>query len=339
MYIVRSCKTEDLNDLFELSQLVFFINLPANKEQINKIIENSIKSFNNPSIHLEENNYLFVLEDLQKNKVIGASLIHAQHGTQDSPHFFLRVGREEKYSTTLHKKFTHNTLRLGLDIDGPTEIGGLVLHPDYRNNSQRLGKQLSYIRFLYMSYFPKNFKKIIHSELMPPLDKNGNSPIWEAIGRKFLDMDYITADKLSRKNKEFILSLYPSENIYETLLPQDAIDAIGQVGPNTVPAKNMLEKIGFKFTNEVDPFDGGPHYRALLSEITPVKNAFRGKLVLDKKLKQEKKPYLVLANNIPQITAIKVDGIENQNVLYFENDNLKNYFNFENNVYAIPLIN
>lgn len=76
---------------------------------------------------------------------------------------------------------------------------------------------------------------------MPPFDNKGNSPLWEAIGRRFMNMDYHEADILSRSNKEFILSLYPAENIYQTLLPFDARDAIGKVGKDTEPVRKMLE--------------------------------------------------------------------------------------------------
>jgi len=107
---------------------------------------------------------------------------------------------------------------------------------------------------------------------MPPLDEFGNSPLWEALGRRFLHMDYLEADALSAKNKEFILSLFPSEAIYETLLTPEARAAIGEVGKDTVPVRRMLESIGFKFTNEIDPFDGGPHYRAHVNDIKVLKD-------------------------------------------------------------------
>ena len=42
----------------------------------------------------------------------------------------------------------------------------------------------------------------------------------------------------------------------------------------------MLESIGFKYTNEVDPFDGGPHYRAKLKDITPVKDMFEVEILI-----------------------------------------------------------
>ena len=280
MFTLRSVSLEDLDDLYELSGKVLFINLPHDKKIIAKKINSSIKSFTSPSEDLSKNYYIFVLIDEVQNKVIGVSMIHAQHGTEKEPHFFLRVSSEHKYSQTINTGFVHGTLRLGLDTNGPTEIGGLVVSPDYRGNAEKLGKQISFVRFLYMALNKDHFKTLIHSELMPPLDDDGNSPLWEAIGRRFMNMDYNEADILSRSNKEFILSLFPSDNIYMSLLPYEARNAIGKVGPDTMPVKAMLEKIGFTYTHEVDPFDGGPHYRCNIDEIQPIKETKHLKLII-----------------------------------------------------------
>ena len=272
MFIMRNVTQNDLQDLYELSGKVQFINLPHDKIIIQEKISKSLKSFISPNKDLSENYYIFVIEDLNAKKVIGVSMIHAQHGTEFEPHFFLRVAHENKYSSTINTGFVHGTLKLGLDTNGPTEIGGLVLHPDYRGNTHKLGKQISFVRFLYMGFNQDRFKEIIHSELMPPLDQNGHSPLWEAIGRRFMNMEYNEADKLSRSNKEFIISLFPNDNIYMTLLPMEARNSIGKVGRETAPVKKMLESIGFQYINEVDPFDGGPHYRSKLNNIRPIRN-------------------------------------------------------------------
>jgi arginine N-succinyltransferase len=278
MVILRSVQQNDLKDLYSLSTIMTFINLPPDEDIIQNKIESSHKSFHNPSKNLWENYYIFVLEDLTRNEILGVSMIHAQHGTEQEPHFYLSVGQEAKFSQTINTGFVHGTLKLGLDTNGPTEIGGLILNPEFRGSKEKLGKQLSFVRFLYMAMNPDRFKTMIHSELMPPLDKYGNSHLWEAIGRRFLNMNYHEADILSRNNKEFILSLFPSENIYQTLLPMEARQSIGKVGKETEPVKKMLESIGFEYTYEVDPFDGGPHYRCPLNEIKPIKDKITGML-------------------------------------------------------------
>lgn len=310
MYILRAASLEDLDDLYELSQLMLFINLPPDKNIIESKIESSILAFTKPSKKLWENHYLFVLEDKVTGKIIGTSMIHAQHGTEDEPHYYFAVSQENRFSKTLNTGFIHGTLKLGLDTDGPTEIGGLILHPEYRKNDLRLGKQLSFVRFLYMGMHKNRFKDVIHSELMPPFDNEGHSPLWEAIGRRFLNMEYVDADILSRSNKEFILSLFPADTIYLTLLPIEARNAVGKVGEETAPVKRMLESIGFKYTNEVDPFDGGPHYRANLKDIKPVKEMFEVEILIrDSIIKSDKAQILAsLPTNDGTFKAAYISG-------------------------------
>jgi arginine N-succinyltransferase len=294
MFILRSVQPEDLKDLYKLSTAMTFINLPADEELISSKIESSMKSFKKPSPDFSKNYYIFVLENYESGEIYGVSMIHAQHGNENEPHFYLTVGQEAKFSQTINTGFVHGTLKLGLDTNGPTEIGGLILSPEHRGHKEKLGKQLSYVRFLFMAHSPERFKPMIHSELMPPLDKNGNSPLWEAVGRRFLNMNYHEADILSRNNKEFILSLFPSENIYQTLLPMEARESIGKVGKETEPVKKMLESIGFKYTFEVDPFDGGPHYRCPLKDIKTIKEKITGLLITNKSYDKEKSREVLL---------------------------------------------
>ena len=284
MFLLRSAKLEDLDDLFKLGQLKNFINLPANKDIIENKIKRSEQSFKSPSSELWKNEYLFVLVDFKnrkEQKIIGCSSIRGQHGTEELPHIYLSVSKKHTFGHTLNIGLIHDTLKLGIETNGPTEIGGLILHPDYRKRSEKLGKQLSFVRFLFMGISPHLFKDTVHAELMPLLDQDGHSPLWKALGQHFIGMDYKKADFLSQYNKEFILSLFPRELIYQTLLPPEACHVIGKVDREALPVKRMLESIGFKYTNEVDPFDGGPHYRAPLKEIGPIRTFFSAQVDVD----------------------------------------------------------
>lgn len=288
MFFLRPVQLGDIEQILALSQLQTFINLPSDPVVLKRKINASIRTFKKPSKKLEENYYIFVLVDSTNSRVIGVSMIHGKHGTEHEPHFYLTVGVEEKFSKTLNTGFMHGTLKFGLETDGYTEVGGLILDPSYRGHIEKLGKQLSFVRFLYMGAHQEQFTELIHSELMPPFDSKGNSPLWEAIGRRFLNMDYHDADMLSRENREFILSLFPSDTIYGALLPPEARNAIGKVGPETEPVKRMLESIGFCYTQEVDPFDGGPHYRARLKDITLVRDMLSGNIGFDEESKFNK---------------------------------------------------
>jgi arginine N-succinyltransferase len=298
MFVIRNVNLKDLEDIFELSQLMQFINIPNDKDLLETKIQKSLKSFKG-ELSKEESTYIFVLEDLQKKKVIGISLIHGLHGTEEEPHFYLTVGQEHKYSQSLNTGFIHGTLKFGHTTKGFTEIGGLVLNPTYRGHEQKLGKALSFARFLFIGQNKSLFTDTIHVELMPPFDSEGKSPLWEAVGRQFLNMNYHDADILSRKNKEFILSLFPHDTIYEALLPLAARDAIGKVGEQTAPVKRMLESIGFEYVNEVDPFDGGPHYRAALDKITKI-NQIKSYTVVSKS--SDKKQCFLLSTQHPEHT-------------------------------------
>lgn len=317
-FVIRNVEKKDLSDILELSKLMVFINLPSDKSRLEKIIDKSIASFNSPSKNLEDNYFLFVLLDTEINQVVGVSMIHGKHGSQLEPHFYLKVGQEHKYSQSLNTGFVHGTLKFGIETDGYTEIGGLVLHPDYRGNSEKLGKLLSYSRFLFIAFNNNLFTDVIHCELMPPFDSEGKSPLWEAIGRKFLNMDYNEADMLSRKNKEFIISLYPQDTIYGTLLPADARNSIGKVGDETLPVKRMLEKIGFYYINEVDPFDGGPHYRAEMSQISLIKEKFSKKLKVVNSLESDIETVLISIPGKSKFNAIKVKSNFKENDILIE---------------------
>ncbi len=116
------------------------------------------------------------------------------------------------------------------------------------------------------------------SSCLPRLEEDGRSPLWETLGRKFTGLSYQEADRLSRQNKEFIQQLFPPGEIYTTLFSQKVQDAIGVVGPDSEGARSMLERIGFRFDERIDPFDGGPHWSAPTTHIEPIRRYRRGKL-------------------------------------------------------------
>src|SRR4051812_43923287 len=200
-------------------------------------------------------------------------MIYAQHGTKRAPHIFFRVEDDERYSVTLDKHMVHQTLRIGYNYNGPTEIGGLILLPEYRRNSEGLGKALSYVRFLFIRMHRAWFRDHVLWELLPPLEEDGTSKLWKALGRKFTGLTYQEADLLSKDNKEFIHALFPDDPIHTELLPDDVRAIIGQVGPETKAVEGMLRRIGVDYAGPIEPFDGGPHFVAKTDDISLVQDA------------------------------------------------------------------
>jgi arginine N-succinyltransferase len=117
------------------------------------------------------------------------------------------------------------------------------------------------------------FRAQVLSELLPPLEADGTSKLWEALGRRFTGLTYQEADRLSKDNKEFIHALFPDDPIHTELLPDDVQAIIGQVGEETRAVEKMLRRIGFDYAEQIDPFDGGPHFMANTDDITIIKNA------------------------------------------------------------------
>ena len=150
---------EDLDHIVKLGTMLNTVNLPANENELKGVISRSEESF---SLKLEKDkrSFLFVLT-APNEQIIGTSQIFAKHGTLDSPNIFFRVSTEEKYSDTLKKYFRHQILRLCHNYDGESELGSLVLDQQYRSSSLKLGRNLSYVRFLFIAMRRDLFGKVL----------------------------------------------------------------------------------------------------------------------------------------------------------------------------------
>jgi arginine N-succinyltransferase len=275
-YEIRAALPADEDQLLEVARHLNTVNLPHDRGAIHELLHVSEASFSG-SIDVNRREYVFVLRDRVHDRIIGTSMILAQLGRRDAPYIYVDVIDEEKYSATIDRHFHHTLLRIGYSYNGPTEIGGLVLHPDYRRVPERLGQFLSYVRFLFIAAHRPLFRPEVVAELLPPLEPDGTSHLWEALGRKFTGLSYAEADVLSKKNKEFIKQLFPETVIYATLLDPQAQEVIGKVGAQTRGVEKMLRRIGFQYAHRVDPFDGGPHFVANTDEISLVKRTRRSR--------------------------------------------------------------
>ena len=264
---IRGAVPADEDQLLDVAHYLNTVNLPADRDEIRGILELSQKSFSGAVKDPRRREYVFVLADLKRQRVVGTSMIVGQLGRRDAPYIYVDVFEEERYSATLDKHFRHVVLKIGYSYNGPTEIGGLIVSPEYRKMPERLGVMISYVRFLFIKMHREWFRDELLAELLPPLEPDGTSYLWDALGRKFTDMTYAEADRLSKKNKEFIKGLFPEGAIYASLLPPQAQDVIGKVGAQTKGVEKMLRRIGFRYAERVDPFDGGPHFTASTDEV------------------------------------------------------------------------
>jgi arginine N-succinyltransferase len=277
-FIVRPVRHEDVGQLVDLARQFGLLNLPGDRKVLTHKIEKSVLSFQG-KLKKKESEYVFVLEDVEEKLVVGSSLILAKHGTDEVPHSFFKIIKRNHFSEDLGIGFIHQVLRFQQDMDGPSEIGGLLVDKIYRRRPERLGKQISLSRFLYVGLNPEKFEERILCELTPPLTDEGRSEFWEALGRRFTGLPYQEADLLSQSHREFISSLFPEDDIYLCLLDSKARSVLGRVGEQTKPAQHLLESIGFEYLDEVDPFDGGPHFGVDTKDIKVISQGKKVELV------------------------------------------------------------
>jgi arginine N-succinyltransferase len=271
---IRGAVRSDEDALLALAQHLNTVNLPNDRGHIERLLEQSEKSFRG-ELPERRRKYVFLLCDRATGEALGTSTIVAQLGRRDAPYIYLDVIDEEKYSSALDRHFNHTVLRIGFSYDGPTELGGLVVAPSHRHEPERLGLSISYVRFLYIATHRALFKNELLAELLPPLGEDGTSHLWEALGRRFTGMSYAEADLLSSENKSFVRDLFPSGNVYASLLSPEAQSVIGKVGAQTRGVEKMLRRVGFRYARRIDPFDGGPHFVAGADEVTAIRETTR----------------------------------------------------------------
>ena len=96
-------------------------------------------------------------------------------------------------------------------------------------------------------------------------------------------MEFGRADCLGGAgHKALFAELMPKHRVYVHYRSAEARAVIGQVHPNTAPARAMLEAEGFRYRNYVDIFDGGPTLECDLNEIRSVRDSRLVTTTLDK---------------------------------------------------------
>ena len=278
MLIVRPIAIGDLPQLLDLAELLDSMNLPRDPDFLEARIRKSELSFAGELEDWRTGVYMFVLEDVTTGRVIGTSLILAKNSRPDAPYYWLAVTTEERRSTCLDRRFEHTKLQLHSTTDGPTEVGGLVLDPAFRGHPEKCGKALSIVRFSFISMFPERFEREVIAEMLSPFIAPGRNLLWEAFGTHFTGLPYREADHLSSRSKQFIADLFPVDPVYTALFPKQVQAVIGQTNETAKAAVAILEKLGFRYLHQVDPFDGGPYYGAARDAISSVRN--RRQLVL-----------------------------------------------------------
>lgn len=274
MLLFRPIKKSDLKSLMQLLQQAGhgLTSLPKDEKILAQKIEHSQKSFETSEFREKPagESFLFVLEDLFTGKLVGVSGIISKIGGFDA-YYFYRLKSEVATSKMLGVEKEIKSLHMEKTHSGPAEICSLYLDPEFRNSQN--GRFLSLARFLYMAENPKDFEDTVIAEMRGQVDDQGHSPFWNAVGKKFMDIDFVEADYLTLKSKTFIDELLPKTPILIDLLPKEAQEVVAEVHPNTRPARRILEQEGFAFNGLVGIFEPGPVLETKLREIRTFKES------------------------------------------------------------------
>ena len=271
-FLLRPAGPQDHRQILRLARELDSTNLPTDSAELAEVLERSAKSFAGEIVKREHSIYVFCAEEIGRRRIVAASMIIGKHGTPSSPHYYFEMDADERYSHTLRRMFRHPFLRLRYSMDGPSEIGGLIVSAATRGHPERIGKQISWVRFLYIARHRRRFQRQLIAEMLPSIQPGHGNRFWDHYGRLVTGLSYREADRLSTHDKEFIRALFPDAPLYTFMLPEPVRSSLGAVDENARGAVKILEQAGMRFLKQMDPFDGGPYYGAEVENLAPVKS-------------------------------------------------------------------
>lgn len=273
MLIARPANIDDVDALIGLAEQAGpgFTSLAVGADKLKERLKKSIISFEVDEPISPDHVYLLLLEDLRAKRIVGMSAVKAQIGIRD-PFFNFRILKIGRKSAVTNRRYDMDVLMMVNEYSGATEVGSLYILPEMRGTGA--GRLISQARYMLMAADTGRFSESVISELRGHVDDNGNSPFWDAIGRKFFQMDFTEADHISaEQDSQFILDLMPRYPIYVELLPDAAREVMGQTHPAGLGARRLLENEGFRYTGMIDIFDAGPSMSAPINDIRTIKES------------------------------------------------------------------
>jgi arginine N-succinyltransferase len=306
-FVIREARAADHHQLLELARELDSINLPADSRAMREAIHTSVQAFRGRVRDRSQAVFIFCAQERSTRRLVAASMIIGKHGTPAAPHYYLEMDSDERYSHTLRKSFRHPFLRLRYSMDGPTEIGGLIVTAAMRGHAERVGQQISWVRFLYIAMHRKRFEDQVLAEMLAPMLPEHGNIFWDHYGRSVTGLSFRDADILSARDKEFIRALFPDTPLYTFLLPEEVRASLGAIGENTRGAVRLLEQAGMKFLKHIDPFDGGPYYGAATDLLNPVQQASTCALSVGEPAQERMRQYLVACED-NGFRAIRTDA-------------------------------
>lgn len=306
MLIVRPAVAEDAAALLNLAKQAGpgFTSLAVSEEALLARLQRSIDTFASAPKREADDIYLLMLEDLDTGDVVGMSAVKAMIGIKD-PFFNFRILKIAQNSNVVARRFDMDVLIMVNDYVGSTEVGSLFVSESARGGGA--GRLISQSRYMLMATEPERFGDQVISELRGHVEPDGTAPFWEAIGRKFFQMDFKQADQISAsQDNQFIIDLMPKHPIYVELLPETAKAVIAQTHPEGKGARKLLESEGFRFDGVVDIFDAGPSMSCPRHDLQTIKTSRHVKVIAKDKIEGKGRKALISNDRLQDFRAVIV---------------------------------
>lgn len=274
MIVIRPITKKDKESYinFSFNASIGIRSLPKDVDRLEAKINASELSFARNVIKPENEEYLFVLEDISTGKLEGVCGILAARNPNETCSFQLKTIAHPSPHPSITKEI--KILEMAKINSQVSEICSLYLLPTFRHSGQ--GRLLSLSRFLFIASHRQRFKSKIIAEMRGYINEKQVSPLWEAIGRHFCNIPFSELMTLIDQRKISIQSIIPHYPFYVDLLPHEAQQVLGKTHDSSVPALNMLLSEGFQQINEIDAFEGGP---TLISPVSKVRTIKHSKLI------------------------------------------------------------
>ena len=261
MLLVRPVEKTDIAALVALAggAIAGVHTLPTTRTAIADAVEHSIASFAAEVKVPADETYTFVLEDSRSGALFGTAALAATAGSNGT-FFAFRNDVMQQVSRDLGIRHSVHALTLCSGLTSHSQLSSF-----YVAGTDPAGAALlSRARLLFAAVAPQRFGERFFAALAGVTDTTGASPFWEALGRKFFQIDFHEAERLidGGRNPSLIIELMPHYPVSVPLMPAAAQAAMGQVHAEGELALQILTDEGFEADEFIDIFDGGPILQA-----------------------------------------------------------------------------
>lgn len=257
--LIRPSIPSDIEDFHDLASLAGagFTSLPANEALLAERLSSSSRAFaGGPGV------LMLALEDKGRGRVVGCAAV--KPGGLPRPDF-------------LNFSIRDQTLIPTSRYADMTEVGSLLLHPDYRSNG--IGPWLARSRYLLIATDLARFGRHIFSELRGVVDEDDRSPFYDSVCAPHFGCSFAEADDRCAKGRQGELNaLLPNAPITLDALSPDAKTAMARPHAAGKRALDYLEAEGFHFEGIIDLLDGGPAVVAESRSVKTISNSFDARL-------------------------------------------------------------